>query len=89
MWSLYVRGAFPEGAPAGPILSANVEVHVGHGTRPLEAARDTHHAANSFLHHLAGYYSRSMEFFGFKSGKDFIVGQDCSLTLCHLSHRPA
>jgi hypothetical protein len=55
MWSLYVRGAFPEGAPAGPILSANVEVHVGHGTRPLEAARDTHHAANS-LHYLAGYY---------------------------------
>ena len=77
MWSLYVRGAFPEGAPAGPILRADVEVHVGHGTRPLEAARDTHHAANSstlfgWILHLAGYYSRSMEFFGFKSGKTLV-----------------
>jgi hypothetical protein len=32
--------AFPEGALAGPILSANVVVHVGHGTRPPDGGED-------------------------------------------------
>ena len=34
MVTLCQRAAFPEVVPAGPILSADVEVHVGHGTRP-------------------------------------------------------
>jgi hypothetical protein len=44
----------------------------------------------SVLHYAAGYSSRSMEFFGFKSGKTLLQFKiDCSLTRCHLSHRPA
>jgi hypothetical protein len=53
-------------ALAGRIFWASVEVRVRHGTRPQTAARPLV-TLQTILHYSAGYSSRLMEFFEFKS----------------------
>jgi predicted KAP-like P-loop ATPase len=45
--------------------------------------------AQTVPHYSAGYSSGCADFFEFNSGKDVIAVRDCSLTQCHLLHRPA